>query len=249
MKKLLLLLFLFVGLNVYSQSRTNPVKELTIGEFKSWVNGDDVSGWDFDKGEEWKERKGYLRVGGDVSIMDIYEKNDGVKTYKNILKSKTTQNFNEIGVIQIEFKGEKYFGFGIETIGGRYKYPSIYEDWYTFINYNIFLFESEELLKLNTLNGETDLKVFIGTYGDSLNREKKYQSCYDNLKYLLENNDTDNEIFKFKKTQSDGQEVVRFLLPQKIRKYGNTELIDFENHYFEVPSEQFNDLLSKITTL
>ncbi|NQV77065.1 MAG: hypothetical protein HQ490_01770 [Lutibacter sp.] len=248
MKKLLLLIVLLVSLSINSQSRTNSVKELTIGEFNSWVSGDNVSGWDFDKGEEWKERKGYLRVGGSVSTIDIYEKDNGIKNYKDIIKSKTIQNFNEIGVIQIEFKGEKYFGFGVETVGGRYKYPSIYEDWYTFIDYNIFLFKSEDLLKLNTLNGELDLKVFVGTYGDSLNREKKYQSCYDNLKYLLENSDSDNEILKFKKTESNGLEVVRFLLPQKIKNYGKTELIDFENHYFEVSIQKFNELLSLIKT-
>ena len=87
----------------------------------------------------------------------------------------------------------------------------------------------------------------MGTYGDSLNKEKKYKSCYDNLKFLLEKGDSDNEIFKFKKTESDGVNVVRFLTSQKISKYGD-KLIDFENHYFEVNMEKFNELLSLIKT-
>jgi hypothetical protein len=241
MKKLLLLTISLVSLSISGQSRTNSVKELTIGEFKSWVKGNDISGWDFDKGEEWKERKGYLRVGGKVSSIDINEKYNSSNKQN---RSYTPQNFTEWGVIKVTYKGGEYVGFGIETVGGRYEYPSIYENWYTFINYNVYLFEKEELLKLETLDGILDLKVLMGTYGDRLNREKKYQSCYDNLKFLLKESDNDNEFFKFKKTKSDGKEVVRFLLPQKIKKYGSTKLIDFENHYFEVNMEVFNKLIN-----
>lgn len=245
MKKLIFLLTLLIGFSSYSQSRVNPKKDLVIGEFQSWVIGDDVSGWDFDKGEEWKERKGYLRVGKKEGFLDIYEKDDGIKRYKDIIKSYTPQNFNEWGVIKVNSKGEEYVGFGIETVGGRYKYPSINEDWYTYINYNVYLFKKEELLKLETLDGVVDLKVFVGVYGDSLNKEKKYQSCYDNLKFVLENGDRDEEIIKFKKTESDGVDVIRFLTTQKISKYGD-KLIDFENHYFETSMEKFNELLSLI---
>lgn len=246
MKKLIFLLTLLIGFSSYSQSRVNPKKDLIIGEFQSWVIGDNVSGWDFDKGEEWKERKGYLRVGGRVSLLDIYEKDEErIEIYIDKIKSYTTQNFNEWGVIKVNYKGEEYVGFGIETVGGRYKYPSIREDWYTYINYNVYLFKKEELLKLETLDGVVDLKVFVGVYGDSLNKEKKYQSCYDNLKFVLENGDRDEEIIKFKKTESDGVDVIRFLTTQKISKYGD-KLIDFENHYFETSMEKFNELLSLI---
>lgn len=247
MKKLSVLLILFMGLSVYSQSRTTPKKDLVIGEFQSWVIGDNVSGWDFDKGEEWKERKGYLRVGSKVGFLDIYEKNDGIKRSKDVIKSYTAQNFNEWGVIKVIYKGKEYVGFGIETVKGRYEYPSIKEDWYTYINYNVYLFEKEELLKLETLDGILDLKVFVGVYGDLLNKENKYQSCYDNLKYVLENGDRDEEIFKFKKTESDGVDIIRFLTTQKISKYRDKP-IDFENHYFEISMENFNELLSLIKT-
>lgn len=226
----------------YGQSRINPKKDLVIGEFQTWIKGDDVSGWDFDK-EEWKERKGYLRVGKDVAYIDIQEKYNQTKTTKS--KSRTSQNFNEWGVIRVTYQGEEYVGFGIEKVGGRYKYHSIKEDWYSYINYNIYLFKNEELLKLETLHDILDLKVFVGVYGDPLYEEKKYQSCYDNLKFVLENGDSDNEIFKFKKTESDGKNVVRFLTSQKLSKYGEKP-IDFENHYFEVRMEKFNELLSLI---
>lgn len=246
MKKLLIVSMLLMGLGVYSQSRTNAVIELKIGEFDSWVSGDEISGWDFDKGEEWKERKGYLRVGDRVGFLDIYEKNDGIKRYKDIIKSYTPQNFNELGIIKVTYKGEEYVGFGIEKVEGRYEYPSIREDWYTFISHYIYIFKNEELLKLKTIDGLLDLEVYMGTYGDTFNKEKKYQSCYDNLKFILENGDREKDVVKFKKTQSEGIEVVRFLLPQTIPNYGKPKFIDFENHYFEVSIEKFNELLSKI---
>ena len=176
MKKLLFILTILIGYSSYSQSRVSSKKVLIIGEFQSWVIGDDVSGWDFDK-EEWKERKGYLRVGKDVGYIDINEKYNSTNTES---KSRTPQNFNEWGVIKVTYKGEEYVGFGIETVGGRYKYPSIKEDWYTFINYNVYLFEKEELLKLETLDGILDMKVLMGTYGNSLNRDKKYGKMIKN---------------------------------------------------------------------
>ena len=250
MKKLIFLLTLLIGFSSYSQSRITPKKDLFIGEFQSWVKGDDISGWDFDKGEEWKERKGYLRVGSRRTNIDNYEKyenDDGVKMFKEELKSYTPQNFKEWGVIKVTYKGEEYVGFGMVKVHGRYKYPTIMRDWETFINYYIYLFEKEELLKLDTLDGILDLKVLIGTSGSSRNKDKKYQSCYDNLKYNFEKGDSDSEIFfKFKKTESNGVNVVRFLTSQKTSKYSRYKPIDFENHYFEVSMEKFNELISLI---
>ena len=101
-------------------------------------------------------------------------------------------------IIQIVYKGEKYTGFGVEQVDGRYKYPSLKKDWYNFKTYNVYLFKNEEILKLENLDGELDLNVFIGTYGDSMERDKKYQSCYTNLEYLLGAEDNDKEVFKFK---------------------------------------------------
>lgn len=238
----LVLVLMFNNINGYSQSRENSEKVLKIGEFKSWVKGDDISGWDFDKGEEWKERKGYLRVGEKLNSIDISEKYNNLKDSK----SKSKQNFNEIGILEIEYKGEKYVGFGIEKSEGQYEYPTIYENWYTYKTYYVYLFKGDELLKLKNLNGELNLKVYVETYGDPLHRDKEYKSCYDNLKYLLEKDKNSNQFFKFKKTESDGKEVVRFLIPQRVKTYGTTEFIDFENHYFEVNLEVFNNLIKTL---
>ena len=247
-KKLVFLLTLLIGFSSYSQSRITPKKDLVIGEFQSWVKGDDVSGWDFDKGEEWKERKGYLRVGDKSTFLDIYEKSGVSKRNIERIKSYTQQNFNEIGVIRVTYKGEEYVGFGIEKVTGWYRYPSIQRDWYTEIYYYVYLFKNDELSKLEDLDGIADLDIFIGSYGDIYDKSTRYQGCYDGLKYFFENGDTDNETLKIKKTDSDSEKVVRFLLPQEIKKYGDTKLIDFENHYFEVNVEKFNELLSLIKT-
>lgn len=234
-----------MGCSVYSQDRINPTPDLIIGEFKSWVNGDNVSGWDFDNGEVWKERKGYLRIGSDVAYIDIDEK------YNSKLdepRSRTSQNFNEIGVIQVEYKGEKYNGLGIEEVGGSYRYPTIKEDWETYIYYRILLFKSEDLLKLDNLEDSMDLRVFIRSNCDRFEIDKKYESCYASLKSHLESERLGNNahVIKLKKTKSGDKEVIRFLLPQYMSKY--SKLIDFENHYFEVPINEFNNLLSLLKT-
>ena len=242
LKNLILTFVIFFSLFSYSQSRVNPKKDLMIGEFKLWALGDDISGWDLDKGEEWKERKGYLRVGKSVDFIDINEKYQ-LKGYITESKSRTPQNFNEIGVISVNYKDKKYIGLALEKVEGTYRYPSIKEDYYTFESHYVYLFEEDELRKLENLNGELELKVFLGTYGDRFLSEKKYQSCYENLKFLFEaGRNLEDEIFKLKRTESEGEEVVRFLTPQTISRYG--KLIDFDNHYFEVSLDKFNELIS-----
>ncbi len=241
MKKVILLLFLSICLNIYSQSRVNPKKNLTIGEFNSWVRGVEVLGWDFN--DVWKSREGYLRVGDDVSLIDIYEK------YGSDIrdsKSRTEQNFNEIGVMKILFNDKQYIGIGVEKIEGRYEYPTIREDWYHFISYYIFVFEIDELLKLSDIQGNLELEPILGSYGDPIKKDQKFQSCYGNVKYSLENGSYQKWKMVVKKTNDGKNEVFRFLLPQKVRSSGTTNFIDFEKHYFEVSLEKFNDLLSKL---
>ena len=58
LKNLILTFGIWFSLFSYSQSRVNRKKDLMIREFKLWALGDDISGWDVNKGEEWKERKG-----------------------------------------------------------------------------------------------------------------------------------------------------------------------------------------------
>ena len=176
MKKVILTIVAALFCSIcFSQSRTNPKKDLIIGEFQSWVKGDDVSGWDFDKGEEWKERKGYLRVGDKSTFLDIYEKSGVSKRNIERIKSYTQQNFNEIGVIRVTYKGEEYVGFGIEKVTGWYRYPSIQRDWYTEIYYYVYLFKNDELSKLEDLDGIADLDIFIGSYGDIYDKGRRYQ--------------------------------------------------------------------------
>ena len=234
--------FLLITLYTQSQKQVNPEKVLNIGEFKHWIYGEDTSGWDFDN-EQWMERKGYLRVGDEVGFIDIAEKYEQIKTEA---KSRTPQNFNDLGIIKVSFKGEEYIGFGIEKVEGRYRYPAIPKDYYTYLSFYIYLFKENELQKLDKIEGEVVLNVFLGTKGDPLLKDKEYQSCYANLKTLFEyGKNLENEFVKFKKhTYIEGMEVVRFLLPQIISRYN--EPIDFDNHYFEVTLQEFNELRSSI---
>jgi len=243
--KIITFSLLFIVIMGFSQSRVNPKKSLEIGEFKVWVKSSEVLGWDFNN-EEWKSRKGYLRVGDDVGFLDINEK---YNLPIDEIKSRTNQNFNEIGVLSVNFEENNYIGVGVEKIGGRYQYPSIREDWYYYNNYYIFVFDKDELEKLNSFDGVIELTPILGAYGDSLKRDTKFQSCYENVKYLLENGSYYQWKFILKKTTNGENDVVRFLLPQKIKSYGKSNLLDFENHYFEVSLDKFNDLLITINKI
>ncbi|MBK5192479.1 MAG: hypothetical protein JJE07_04580 [Flavobacteriaceae bacterium] len=248
MRKALLVLVIGMCLttNLHSQSRETPQETLEIGEFTSWVKGDDVSGWDFHN-EKWKSRKGYLRVGDDAAFIDINEKYD-----KPIgeSKSRTDQNFDEIGVLSMVYEGNNYIGLGIEKQSGRYRYPAIKEDWIYDNVYYVFVFSKEEINKLNTIDGTIELKPTVGAIGKRLEKEKKYQSCSGDIKYCMPLVDGELTCTQYKlvinKTTDGDNDVIRFLIPQKVRDYGKPNFVDFPNHYFEVSLVKFNELLELI---
>lgn len=248
MKKTLLLLVIGICFttDLISQSRETPKETIEIGEFESWVKGDAVLGWDFHN-EKWKSRNGYLRVGKEAGFIDINEKyNRPIQESK----SRTDQNFDEIGILNIIYEGNNYVGLGIEKQSGRYKYPAIKEDWIYQNVYYIFVFKKEEINKLNKLDGTIELQPIVGVIGNGLEREKKYQSCYGDIKYCMPLGDSKNPCtqykFVIKKTTDNDSPVIRFLIPQKARDYGKPNAVDFPNHYFEVSLEKFNDLLALI---
>ena len=250
MRKALLVLVIGMCLitNLFSQSRETPKETLEIGDFKSWVKGDDVLGWDFHN-EKWKSRKGYLRVGDDAVFIDINEKYDQPIGES---KSRTDQNFNEIGILSIVYEGNNYIGLGIEKQSGRYSYPAIKEDWIYENVYYIFVFSKEEIEKLNTIDGTIELKTTVGAIGKILEKEKKYQSCYGDIKFCMPLVNDKHPCTQYKlvikKTTDGDNEVIRFLIPQKVRNYGKPNFVDFPNHYFEVSLDKFNELLEMINS-
>ena len=244
LKALTLLLFSLISNSSFAQSRVNPEKTLIIGEFKSWILGQNVLGWDFHN-ETWKSRSGYLRVGDGSGFIDIVEDYNG-KVDES--KSRTYQNFNEIGILNITFEDTTYIGLGVEEIEGSYTYPEISQDWNYSSHYYIFVFEKEELSKLKTINGQIQLTPILGTNSYPTIRSEKFQGCYENVKFSFSkknieksNYDPDWKLF-VKKTNSESKEVIRFILPQNFNRY-RFESVDFDNHYFEIPIEKFNELL------
>lgn len=242
--QLFLITFSFFSfLNIFSQSRENTEKSLIINQFIKWKTGNDINGWEFNDGE-WKSRLGYLSTGENKSFVELYEKYNDFRTAKSYSK----QNFEEIGVLSLTYKGQKYIGLGIKSLDGRYKYPTINKDWIVYENYYIFVFTLDEISKLLTLENELVLKPNYGTYGNLSEIEKKYESCYENLNFLFSNGISyDKWVFNVKKTKSEDKDVFRFLLPIKTNYKKN--LIDFNNNYFEVSITEFNLLLDLIKTL
>ena len=209
-------------------------------------------------------KKGYLAVENSLGMIKIHEKYNNIKE----AKSRTKQNFENIVVLPVEFKGKKYIGLGVKKTEGRYEYPTIHEDYYVYDKYHFYVFEAERLRDFENLNGKAIITAILYTSSNYGETAKKYKSCYDHANKLFKERDGKNEeewlkdiskLYEFyiTKTMSEGVEVIRFLLPhgyknksyKYYRSYKDTR-IDFEKHYFEISIEQYQkliDLMKEIT--
>jgi hypothetical protein len=254
MRKLLLGALLLLSTLGFGQDRVEPVKKLSTSPFTTWLTM--VNAYDYDEtAEKWINRKNYcIDAEGDGSVK-ISEK------YKKITeaKSHTKQNFSEIGIMKIKYDGVDYIGICFKRIEGRYRYPAIYEDWYTELSYNIVVYKMEEIDKLKSLDSVTTLKSFINVqdYNEVYGSVPSYKDCYKNLNfcfkqdYIGKMDKNEYTEMPFKITTSNNKKVVRFLLPEKcypesysLSKYDKR--IDFDKHYFEISIEEFNKLLTMI---
>lgn len=248
MKLILFISTLFISTFSYSQDRVNPEKKLAMSNFFVWQKI--INGYDFDAGKDkWVNRKNYLDYEGD-SIIKLCE---DYKQFKEA-KSRTEQNFIEIGVIKVKYENLDYIGIAFTKFTGEYKYPSIHEDWQISTENHIYLYPLSKINKLNDFDGE---EVRLPTYLRIVGYSGNFKDCYDDLNYVLKNKesyekeDSNYSEMYFTKAKSNGKNVVRFLLPQSLYPitsslYQYKKRIDFEKHYFEVSIEEFNKLLQLI---
>lgn len=254
MKKIILGVILLLSVLSFGQDRVEPAKKLYTSSFMPWLTA--VNGYDYDESaEKWINRKNYcIDLEGD-DFVKLCEK------YKQITeaKSRTKQNFSEIGVMKIKYDSINYIGICFKRIEGRYRYPAIHEDWYTETTHNIVVYTMDEIEKLKSLDSIVTLKSFLNVqgYNEVYGSVPSYKDCYKNLNfcfkedYIGKKKDYEYTEMKIKVTMSNNKKVVRFLLPQSLKpednilaKYNKT--IDFEKHYFEISIEEFNKLLTII---
>lgn len=154
--------------------------------------------------------------------------------------------FDYIRFARLKSSVDNYYVLIKKFTDSDYEYPSIYVGKYYFksIKFYIYTKQSYEQIK-NIKQGETLILPYIGdvlwraNWGDEYNEHvyiqkiKRYINAYENKTKIY----IDDELLYIKRTKSEGQDVVRFWLPDK---YFSEE--KFEEIYWEVPYNTFKNL-------
>jgi len=236
MKKIILSIILFsLVTNVFSQSRVNRSK-LSFSNSSEKLSSS--TGWSYNE-----------TLGEWIDYENVINKDKVYKTkYKSLrgeyMMSRIKQNFIDIKTKSLSINEEKYFVVMVRKWNGRYKYPSIYEDWYSWEEVQGFIFTENEYSKILNFTGEIKLEtnnyvelgssyekydetVFLDLIQNELKSDNKYSSKY---------------TFPVLKTTSDELEVIRFYVPQVFTK-SKFNSYNFEKEYLETSPENFDKII------
>ncbi len=236
MKKILLLLTLFLSVSsVFSQTRTNRSELRFINSSEKLSSS---TGWMYnEKRGEW------------VDYENVISDNTDYKTkYKSLtgqfMMSRLTQNFIDIETKSFNINEKSYFVVMVRKWRGRYKYPTIYEDWYSWEEVQGFIFTEEEYSKILDFNGEiklvTGYYVSLGSFYEKYDETVFLDLIQTELKSDKSYSSTGGYRFPVLKTKSEETEVIRFYVPQLFTKYSN---YDFEKKYFEASPSNFEKII------
>ena len=236
MKKTLLLLILFLSVSsVFSQTRTNR-SELSFTNSSEKLSSS--TGWMYnEKLGEWIDFENV--ISSDKSYKTEYKSLVGGK----YMYSRYRQNFIDIETKSLSINENLFFVVMVKKWNGRYEYPSISENWYSWIEVEGFIFPEEEYSKILDFTGEIKLVTKYHVHLGS-----SYEN-YDETVFLdLIQTEMDSDIsnysstytFPVLKTKSDEIEVIRFYVPQVFASYS---YLDFEKKYFEVISSRFEKII------
>lgn len=217
---------------VFGQERVNREK-LNFGEKSEILTK--ATGWSYNSTlGEWIDYNNVISK--DKDYKDKYKSLQG-----RWMMSRISQNFISIQTKAIDYKGETYYALVIEKWDGRYEYPTIKKDWYTFQETVGYIFSSDEYKKLLNIEGLIELKT---QYDVSLG--SKYQE-YENVKFLdliqtelSRDKSKDPRYYTFPIMKSN-EGAIRFYLPSAslYSKY------DFEKEYFETDPDNFAKIILK----
>jgi hypothetical protein len=234
MKKILLLLTLFLSVSsVFSQSRTNRSELRFINSSEKLYSS---TGWMYnEKRGEW------------VDYENVISDNTDYKTkYKSLLgewmMSRLEQNFKDIETKSLNINEKSYFVVMVKKWNGKYEYPSIQTDWYTWEEVQGFIFTEEEYSKILDFNGEIKLETRYHVHLGSKYEEYDETVFLDLIQTELNSDTRYGSIHTFPvlKTKSEETEVIRFYIPQVFTSYSN---FDFEKRYFEVYPSSFEKII------
>jgi hypothetical protein len=226
------LTFAFHSFEIHAQSRTNS--SIPEFSFKS-EKLSNATGWQLNEStEQWIENENVIHD----SKCSKYRVNH------------VSQNFNWLQVIQMVVNGDNYYIFLYEKNSGAYKYPSIHTDWENDLKTYYFVLTPAEytgfMSQIENKSGVT-FKISSKINGYMSDRYKilKGEHLYndENLaskinKSIKSGDGYSNECFYFNSQITDGQEIVRFLLPTSCS-------MDYklDSKYFEALTSDFNSIL------
>lgn len=240
--KHLLLTYLFVTFAIFNsnaQSREN--KEIVQFSSKSEKLTKAI-GWKQDKVTgKWIENKNV-----------IYD-----RKCPSYLVSHVSQNFKWLQFATILIGGQKYYILLYEQLGGEYKYPHIQEDWVEDLRTHYFILtpnEYENIKKQIDLKSGENIKItskmsgYLSNRSNILGGEYSYneENLLAKINNAIEKQGYSKTCFVLNAQVVDGQEVVRFRLPEEdlsLDKDCSFVERNFKTEYFEVNASDFKKIL------
>jgi len=231
-----LIILLLFSITVFSQSRTNRTKLTFINSSEKLTSS---TGWS--NNETLGEWIDYENV--------ICNSKDYKTKYKSLqgryMMSKREQSFLGIQTKTFYFNEIQYYIIMIEKYDGRYEYPSISEDWYSWKEVQGFIFTENEYKKLLELDGEvkleTQYRVDIGSKYDKYNETTFLDLIQTKLNTEVSKYSS-TYTFPILKSTSDNTEVIRFYVPESFSSYS---MYNFDKEYFEVSPQEFDKIIIK----
>jgi hypothetical protein len=233
--KLTLITLLLTGtlFQVFGQERTNREKlsfdtiSGILSKATGWANNSTLGEW----------------IDYENVISDSKDYKDKYKSLQGeYMMSRISQNFQKVQTRTITYKGTTYYVLIVDKWSGRYEYPNIQQDWYTFKQTIGYIYTKAEYQKLLNIESLVELKtqymVSIGSKYDNYDETKfldliQTELAQEKSKYSTE------YTFPIMKSKEG---AIRFYLPESFSTYSK---YDFEKKYFETDFESFTKIILK----
>ena len=233
----LLICLTLLSTSLLSQSRVNRQKIKFNGSYEKMTSS---IGWSYNETlGEWIDYQNVISVDKDYKTKFKYMMGGRMESHRD-------NNFLSLQIKTLMFKDVKYYVLIVKKFDGRYRYPSIMEDWIYWESTEGYIFTEKDYNKLKNIEGKIELKteyrVILGSSYEEFDEIKFLDLIQTRLNDIGEsslNRRYSTYTFPILKTLSDQIEVIRFLLPH-IPMFNN---YDFKTEYFEVSPENFQKII------
>lgn len=242
MKKILIVLTLILGtLVTNSQDRVNRSK-ISFDQSSEILNTS--IGWKYNETlGEWVDYENV--ISDDTKYKGEYKSLQGM-----YMKSYSVFNFNFLQIKTISFNGKKYYVFITNEFKGRYRYPSIKEDWIQYERFVGYVCDEIQYIQLKKYSSvKFSKKVVYDLEFESYNESTFLDLIQTEMLKPTRNSIYDNYSMLVVKSNND---KIRFLTPEmdmffEEKKYSNfttKPIYDFKKMYFETDVNNFNKILN-----